>query len=112
MPDDDGPILDYASPDVAPKRALWRRVVRALMAVLTLVVCFIAWFAAMDARSFVEGWKRYGNDPALLPQLEAAAAGNTRVAAAVFAVAIAGWGADFALRRRFRRATSDASARA
>jgi hypothetical protein len=100
MPSDD-PILNYAGPGVAPpKRPLWRRVVRTLMAAMTLVLCFLSWFAAMDARSFVQGWKKYGNDPLLLPQLEAGAEQNTRTAAIVFALALAGWGVYFAHRRR------------
>ena len=98
----DDPVLDYASPGLAPKRPLWRHVLLALMAALTLVICFVAWFVAMDARNFVAGWKRYGNDPSLLPQLEAAAKGNTRGAAVVFAVAIVGWAAYFAFRWRYR----------
>ena len=99
MPSDDQ-ILDYATPRVAPKHAMWRRMLLLIIAAMTLIICFIYVFAAIDAWSFAHQLKRHGKNPTALPLIEAGAVHNTQVAVAVLAIATAGWTTYFALSRR------------
>jgi len=75
-------------------------VLRIMLAVVTVVACLYVGFGALDTWMFERKWKQYGNDPALIPQLDAAVRGWIINAAVVYSVAFLGWSAYFLLRRR------------
>jgi hypothetical protein len=95
------PVIDYARPGSQPARKRWH-VLRTILAVLTVVICLYFCYGAIDSRTFARKWKQYGQNPALIPQIDAAAHDWTVHAAVVCSVAAFGWSAYFIVRWRCR----------
>ena len=94
-------VIEYSGPETAPRR---RRpgLLAVFLMLLTAVACLYSCFGAMDTWSFARKWKQYGQNPALLPQIEASARAWTIRAIVVCSVAAVGWTVYFVRRRSAR----------
>jgi hypothetical protein len=95
------PIIEYSGPDTAPRR---RRpgLLAVFLMLLTAVPCLYSCFNAMDTWSFARKWKQYGQNPALLPQIEESARAWTIQAIVVCSISAIGWSVYFVRRKTAR----------
>ncbi len=92
------PILEYSGPQTAPPRRGPGWVVFSLM-LLTAIPCLYSCFGMMDTWTFAREWKHYGQNPALLPQIEASVRRWTTLAIVLCLVYALGWSVYFMRRK-------------
>jgi hypothetical protein len=95
------PVIEYSGPAPAPRRRRpgWLAM---LLMLLTGVACLYFWFGAMDTWSFARKSKQYGQNLAILPQIESDARAWIIQASVVSIVAAVGWSIYFMRRRAAR----------
>lgn len=93
--------IEYASPETRRQR---RRpgLLAAFLMLLTSTACLYFWYGAMDTWSFARKSKQYGQNLAIVPQVEASARAWTVKASVVSVVAAVGWSVYFVRRTAAR----------